>query len=316
VNENDPGFVDFITGAGGVIDRWMACGVSGFRLDVADELPDGFIEKVRSAVKRNDPEALLLGEVWEDASNKISYGVRRKYFLGNELDSVMNYPFRSAIIDFALGGKAEDLNETVIDICGNYPAEALNVLMNPLSTHDTERILSILGGKSGEGLTREEQLLIKLSPEELELARRRLKLAAVLQYSLPGVPSIYYGDEAGCQGLKDPFCRCTYPWEDEDQDLLDFFSSLGQLRRSVAAFRDGVFCPVSAMLGVIAFRRSSFGSEVFVIANNSENTVHYTINENVVYKTLFGCVTDAEGRVIIDGLSAGILIKENDEVGD
>ena len=100
VNEETPSYVEFITGVGGVIDTWLRRGAAGFRLDVADELPDEFIEQIRTAVKRVSPEKFLLGEVWEDATTKFGFNKRRTYLLGKGLDSVMNYPFKNAVLDF------------------------------------------------------------------------------------------------------------------------------------------------------------------------------------------------------------------------
>ena len=112
VREDCPGYVDYIIeNRYSVVRHWLRAGASGWRLDVADELPDEFIEKLRSAVEETDPEALVLGEVWEDASNKISYSRRRKYFHGRELHGVMNYPFRTALLNYLLDGPAERSEE-------------------------------------------------------------------------------------------------------------------------------------------------------------------------------------------------------------
>ncbi|MBR2040202.1 MAG: glycoside hydrolase family 13 protein, partial [Clostridia bacterium] len=199
-NENDLSFSNFITGEDGVIKHWLDFGVKGFRLDVADELPDGILDKIRMAVKRDSSENYLLGEVWEDASNKISYGSRRRFLRGRQLDSVMNYPFANAIIDFVKGGNGERLINVVMSIMENYPKPAIEVLMNHIGTHDTARILTMLGCDYIPK-TREEQAVYSLSAENREKAINLLKLAVVLQYTLPGVPSIYYGDETGMEGF-------------------------------------------------------------------------------------------------------------------
>ena len=139
VNEETPSYVEFITGEGGVIDTWLRRGAAGFRLDVADELPDDFIEKIRAAVKRVSPEKFLLGEVWEDATTKYGFGQRRTYLLGKGLDSVMNYPFKNAVLDFVKGKPAEQAMTEILTICEHYPAPAMDTALNFLSTHDTER---------------------------------------------------------------------------------------------------------------------------------------------------------------------------------
>ena len=147
VIETDPKFNEYINGENGIIRKWMRCGNSGWRLDVADELPDEFLENLRKSVKQENPEGFILGEVWEDASNKESYGARRKFLLGDQLDSVMNYVFRNAILDFCRGQEAKQTMATIMSVIENYPRQVLRVLMNPLSTHDTERALTIIAGE-------------------------------------------------------------------------------------------------------------------------------------------------------------------------
>ena len=269
VVEDDPSFTEFICGENGVLRRWLRLGASGWRLDVADELPDGFLDRVRAAIKAEKPDALLLGEVWEDASNKISHGGRRRFLLGRQLDSVMNYPFRDAIIRFVTGGDAHRFTDAVAELIGNYPRQALDLMMNHIGTHDTERILSVLGGAPLDR-DRDAQATITLSPEQRERGLRLIRLAAVLQYTLPGVPSLYYGDEAEMQGLRDPFNRCGYPWGRENADLLAFYRKLGALRKA-AAFDGGDFVPVYTGIGHLAYIRKNGGSEVLVAVNRSDS---------------------------------------------
>ena len=221
VEEEDPSFSEFINGENGVTKLWLSRGASGWRLDVADELPDSFLENFRKAAK-SEKDAFVIGEVWEDATNKVSYGALRKYLLGTQLDSVMNYPFRRWTIDLLLGKlSAEKFAVNLRTLLSNYPAPCHNALMNFLSTHDTPRITSILGGMS-ETATRTELKDFRLSPEDLRLALRRHALAAALMFTLPGIPCIFYGDELGLEGGPDPLNRVTFPE--------DGFSSVGTLR--------------------------------------------------------------------------------------
>ena len=279
-NEDDESFAAFIAGENGVVEKWLKAGAYGFRLDVADELPDSFIVKLRTAVKRANPDGLLLGEVWEDASNKISHGGRRQYFLGQELDSVMNYPFRTAIINFLNTGIAEDFMETVVSICENYPPQVLDCLMNHLGTHDTERIFSILGGLDGEGKDREQQAELSLTPEQKEQAEKKLRAAIVLQYTLPGVPSIYYGDEILTEGLKDPFNRTFFDWSKEHTAVWYDLQFLGQLRKKYHCLAHGRFIPVSAMLGCVAYERISAVDRLLIIANKNPHGITYYLPEH------------------------------------
>ncbi len=235
-----PSYLDFIIrDEDSVIAHWLRAGADGFRLDVADELPDEFIALLRARVKEIKPDAIVIGEVWEDASNKISYGVRRKYFTGAELDSVMNYPFRDAMIAFARGeSRAEDLTATVMTIAENYPRDVLASLMNSLSTHDTVRILTRLSDAPTPA-SREGRAERTLTEEEKAIAKARLFAALFLQFTLPGCPCIYYGDEAGLEGYEDPFNRRFYPWGREDESILEMHRSLAALRASSEVLRLG-----------------------------------------------------------------------------
>ena len=136
VNELNPKYLDYIIeDEDSVIRRWLALGASGWRLDVADELPDAFIQKLNAAARREKPDALIVGEVWEDASNKVSYSVRRRYFQGGELDSVMNYPLRDGVLSFLGGSPAEDFAEKMECLRENYPRAVFYNLMNIIGTH-------------------------------------------------------------------------------------------------------------------------------------------------------------------------------------
>lgn len=239
VNKLDPGFVDYIIeNEESVVAFWLKNGADGFRLDVVDELPDEFVLKLKQRIRAIRPDALLMGEVWEDASNKEAYGRRRRYFTDGELDSVMNYPFRTAIMNFVKkidGG--EQIKNTVMTIAENYPPQVLACNMNLLGTHDTERILTALVDDFNG--SRQELAQRSLSRSQYIQAEERLLMAAFLQYTLPGSPSLYYGDEAGMEGHKDPFNRRTYPWGRENRMLLEYYRQLGQMRKDHEALRLG-----------------------------------------------------------------------------
>ncbi len=270
VNETNPGYLRFICGPGGVVQKWMELGAKGWRLDVADELPDPFLDRFAAAVKATNPKAAVVGEVWEDASNKASYGHRRRYLLGGQLDSVMNYPLRQGILHFIRHGHGVQLYETLMTLLENYPAPVIAGLMNSLSTHDVERAITALAGQPLEGRDRVWQAAHHtLSPEEYARGRVMLMAAAVLQYTLPGIPCLYYGDEAGLTGYRDPFNRCCYPWGSEDTGLLEFFKLLGQLRRDCPLFADAAFLPlVWDDQGFFSYLRIKDGYGVYVAVNS------------------------------------------------
>ena len=253
--EDNPDYTDYITGENGVLAHWQRLGCKGWRLDVADELPDSFIDRIRTAVKAIDPNAFLIGEVWEDATNKISMGHRRRYLLGRQLDSVMNYPFRNAIVQFALSGEAVQFKEQIFSVLENYPQPAIDTAMNMLSTHDTERILNALGVIIP--VQNAEKPGYVLSEKQYQTAKRRLKAAAFLQFTLPGIPSIYYGEEAGLTGFADPFNRGCYPWGQEDVELLAFYVSLSAFRNSRRNDFSSGFTFLTAEKGLFAFYRGN-----------------------------------------------------------
>lgn len=231
VNSSDPGFIDFIAGEDGVVADYCQKGVAGFRLDVADELSPALICAIRERLHKISPNAALIGEVWEDASNKIAYNTRRRYFRGEQLDAVMNYPLKNAIISYLLNGDAQNFAHVSTTLYAHYPRVTSEAMMNLLGTHDTERILTVLSGKSMEGLTYAEMRDIRLGQGERRLAAERLRLAYALLAFMPGIPCIYYGDEVGMEGAKDPFNRRTYPWGHEDLDILAFYRTIGQMRQ-------------------------------------------------------------------------------------
>ena len=236
LNKNNPAVQQFFMGKEGVIHHWLSKGADGFRLDVADELGDLFLDGIHARVKAEDPGKLVLGEVWEDASNKISYSVQRRYLQGKQLDSVMNYPFKDAILNFFQDHDGEEFCERILTIVENYPTPVLNLVMNSISTHDTLRAITALAGPPRNSLSKDLQATYQMDWGTYQHGKYLLKMAAALQFTLPGIPCIYYGDEAGMQGYGDPFNRGCYPWGKEDQDLLSFFTTLGQMRVNHSLF--------------------------------------------------------------------------------
>ena len=269
VDKMNPDFIDYIIeNEDSVVAYWLRNGADGFRLDVVDELPDAFVLKLKNRIRAIRPDALLIGEVWEDASNKCAYGVRRRYFVDGILDSAMNYPFRTAILNFVRGwDSGVELKNAVMTIAENYPPQVLSCNMNMLGTHDTARVLTALVDNF-EG-SREQQATRFLSRSQYAKATERLMIASFLQYMLPGCPSLYYGDEAGMEGHKDPFNRRPYPWGREEPELMEHFKRLGALRKENAALRRGDIRFFRADQQMIGFTRTYQDKTVRVYLNRS-----------------------------------------------
>ena len=242
VNEENESYRSFMLSEDGIGRHWVRLGTSGWRLDVADELPMRFLRDLRTAVKMENRDAALLGEVWEDASNKVSYGEMRCYCTGDTLDSVMNYPIRDMSIAFIRGDidayafvrRLESLRE-------NYPLPFFYSLMNLMGSHDRPRILNMLCGETWEGVDPLYRGTCALSTDQRALAIKRLRELWNLYVALPGMPCLYYGDEAGMEGAGDPFCRGTYPWGNEDKEILVFTRDALALRASRPVLRRGGF---------------------------------------------------------------------------
>lgn len=251
VNEMENSYLDYILrDENSVIKKWLSAGASGWRLDVADELPDEFIEILRREAKSEKEDAVIIGEVWEDASNKTAYGKLRNYLMGAELDSVMNYPFRDGVISFLTGyGDADAFNRQVMSQLENYPMPVVYSLMNILGTHDTMRIKSIMGG-FGEDCGDK-----KLPSQMEETAVKRVMMASFMQMTFYGVPCIYYGDEVGMEGGKDPHNRATYPWRCVDTELREWYKKLAEIRNNTLCLKRGYFIPLYAKGDVYVYLR-------------------------------------------------------------
>ena len=241
VNEMDEKYLDFIIrDEDAVCAHYLRAGASGWRLDVADELPMPFLRMLRERVKRENPDSALLGEVWEDASNKVAYGRLRSYCIGDTLDSCMNYPLRDAVLGFFLGTlDAPGAVRRIESLHENYPRPFFYSLMNLLSSHDKPRAISALSGAGDMEPPREKLSAEPLSPEAHALGRRRFIAAWRLVCALPGMPSMYYADEAGAEGMRDPMCRGAYPWGREDKALVREVGKTARMRRQSALLTRG-----------------------------------------------------------------------------
>ncbi len=273
VNESSPSYGNFIIdGENSVVRRWLRAGAAGWRLDVADELPDEFIARLRTAMEETKSDSVLIAEVWEDGSNKIAYSQRRKYLLGAEAHGLMNYPFRTAALAFLKGDDAANFRETMETIRENYPPPAFYSAMNFLGTHDTPRILTVLGAEKSPS-TKEDRAVFFLSPAERAIGLALLRVAAVLLYAFPGSPMLYYGDEVGMEGWEDPFNRGTYPWGKEDAALQELYICLGRLRRTRISLQQGDISYLFAAGHGLVFSRSWENETTVAILNAGAESI-------------------------------------------
>jgi cyclomaltodextrinase / maltogenic alpha-amylase / neopullulanase len=240
LNKEDPAYREFMLGKDGVARKWLRSGTAGWRLDVADELPVSFLRDLRASVRREKKDAVLLGEVWEDASNKIAYGQLRSYVLGDTLDSVMNYPLREALLGFFTHEvPAAHVVRVVRSLQENYPAPFFYSLMNLMGSHDRARILNLLVNRDYGDMPLAQRRGKTMDPPLRELARARFSRMLSVIVAMPGMPSLYYGDEAGMEGASDPFCRGPYPWGREDPVTMETVRGALRLRRERPVLRRG-----------------------------------------------------------------------------
>lgn len=250
VDKNNPAFRNLIyVGENSVINKWTSLGVDGWRLDVADELPEDFIVGIRQTLQQFPQEKILLGEVWEDASNKVAYDQRRHYVEGHELDGVMNYPQRRCILDLLTEPQPrakQAIIRQLMSLRENYPRDFYFNALNNLGTHDTERIFTALGEN-----------------------RQKLKIAWDLLFMLPGVPCIYYGDEIGMKGGKDPANRGFFAWKQIDSQILDYVSQWINRRKRQKVLQSGdlVLGASENCLAVIRYDQITLGLYVTNLSN-------------------------------------------------
>lgn len=285
VDELNPSYLDYIIrNDNSIIEKWLSLGAGGWRLDVADELPDEFIKILKSKLKEVKKDSVLIGEVWEDASNKVSYNRKREYLFGYELDSVTNYPLRQIILDLVrnyIGSKY--FIKKYLSLKENYPKEYFYSTMNMLGNHDTERVLTMLNNN------------VNL-----------LKEAVVIQMTLPGVPLIYYGDEAGLTGGKDPSNRKSYPWGKENKDILEFYRKLSAIRVSEEALRNGEIEFLEFNNGILAYERTLNKDRIIIAVNIMEKEENILIN-NVDGRILN--LVDKDKEYVVENRSISVLIE-------
>ena len=308
VNESEPTYRDYIFGGeNAIVRRWLRAGADAWRLDVADELPDDFVHGIHQAARETNPQAVVLGEVWEDGSTKIAYGVRRKHILGGHCDGLMNYPFRNALLAWLMGGDAAHFRDAMETLRENYPPFAWRSAMNFLGTHDTPRILTLLGvGGDGQDHDKDWRAAYRMTESQYLMGRTKLMLGALVLFAFPGSPTVYYGDEAGMEGFEDPFNRRTFPWGREDQALQAWYTALGRARRELAPLRRGELLWDRAEGRLLAFRRRWEGQEVLAAVNAGREAtaveVPWPARDWMTGRTV------AQGRRLVPPLTGWLLV--------
>lgn len=257
VDELNEDYINYIVkDNNSIISKWMNLGADGWRLDVADELPDQFIKVMKEKMLDINGDSVLIGEVWEDASNKVSYSKRREYFFGYELDSVTNYPFRDITIKYLTGNmSSEYFAKRMMNLYENYPIENFYSNINLLGSHDTERILTILS-------------------ENKEL----INLAIAIQMTMPGVPLIYYGDEVGLTGGKDPYNRKTYPWSNPNNEILSIYKCFIEIRNREEALKKGTLAFISNDKNLLIYNRVYGDEGITIIINPNDMNIDYKLD--------------------------------------
>lgn len=319
VKEMNETYLDYICKSNdSVIKHWMKEGIAGFRLDVADELPDEFIVEVRKAIDKVNRDSILIGEVWEDATNKVSYEKNREYFINASLKSVMNYPFMEAAVAFMKGKiSSYELNEFFYKQMENYPREYFYSNLNLLDSHDRVRILTILSdSRDVSEIGEDEKYNHGIDRDKYLLAVSRLKALSVLQYTAPGLPLLYYGDEVGVYGYNDPYNRKTYPWGMEDKALFSHYEVLGKMRSESEIIRKGDFRPIFAGNHSFVFDRTYKNKKVIVAINRG---IFYNEGERIELdvkgKKAISLIGDEtieikDDKLIIDILPLGYKVLE------
>lgn len=258
--------------------------IDGWRLDVANEIDHDFWREFRKRVKAIKPDAFIIGEVWHDSL---------EWLRGDQFDSVMNYPWREAVLDFFARGEidAVGFDERVAGLRMAHSSNIWPGLVNLLGSHDTARVLTLCSD------------------------RRRAALAAVFQMTYPGLPMVYYGDEIGMEGGDDPDCRRTFIWDEEGQDnkLLNLYRQLIKLRRIFPHLSDGDYRTWHTEGNVYAYINGGIG----VVINNSDEDISLRLDNFTIHRTVDILSRKSYGlerylSIDLKPYSAAILLTEHD----
>lgn len=264
----------------GVAEHWIQLGADGWRLDVPNEIDDdSFWAEFRERVKSINPDAYLVGEIWDGDPRWVGQG---------HFDGLMNYPLRSAILDLLRERiDLKDFAEKLERLTERYPRENLFSMYLPLGSHDTRRVITKLDGRIDQ-----------------------LQLAFLIQFAFPGAPAVYYGDEIGLTGGKDPDCRKAFPWDESDWNtsLRTFVKKLISIRRKRVELRRGEFKQtfLNPERGGYAFSRILGSRAVLIAVNASPVRRHYKIPVD--------SLGWQDGRILRDLLTGEEVIVSGDRI--
>ena len=281
-----------------VTQYWISKGNNGWRLDVANEVSDETWQEFRESVKALDSDAVIIGEIWDDAT---------KYLMGDMYDSVMNYVFRNAVLGFANGDTATTAMETLEKIRERYPEEAFYAMMNLVGSHDTTRVLSFLDGIGDDRAQKDEASAFPTYEATSDAAKKRQYLVALMQFTYAGAPTIYYGDEIGMVGSDDPDDRRAMEWGKGNKELVTWYATLAAIRAQHDVLRTGSVEPIVVNDSVMGYVRRDADEVMIILVNNATSDKEVTINLaeiNVDADTLTDLLTNeaatiAEGKLTV-----------------
>jgi glycosidase len=299
----------FLSNPDSVSKHWLKAGAEGWRLDVMGDssFPVGYWEQFRQVVKQTDSKALIVGELWQKDSTLL------RFLRGDRADTTMNYRMRDAIIGLLAPGnfdskgfadsghpiKPSEFAARIASIREDYPDAAYYSLMNLVDSHDTERLLWTL--TPGEETTASKEL----NASNLAEGKQRLRMAALIQFTLPGAPTIYYGDEVGINGDDDPDDRRTYPWADlggsPDTSLFSHYQTLTTLRRQNPSLTAGDIRVLLAddSADTVAYGRKT-GAQAAIVAINRSN------QSRTMYIPVDGYLPDGTTLIAIYGVGNNV----------
>ena len=280
---NSKEWQNYIYGENGIIDLWFSYGIDGLRLDVADELTDEFIEGIRKAVKRNKEDGFILGEVWKNPMH-----MNRDYLIsGKGMDTVMNYQLVDALIRYYKYKDTKTLKKVINEILNEYPKDTINSLMNFTSTHDITRAINIFGTDEFQkekewawdlkNENRDYQKNYKMTEEQYNLGKKIYLSYIYALTFLPGNLSIFYGDEIGMQGLGNLANRRPFAWNNIDNELLQFFKTIGQIRTNEPFLETADLELIDINNEYFVFKRTNQIEEILVYINRSNNKIDIVI---------------------------------------